>query len=95
MLISSMIGDPASRGVLWIVASALLVTVLSSLSFSWFYGYQPQGRYLLALIPIAGALLVSSRTDVRWPKAMPVVVIACFVLSVYSFVSAMPSLVQR
>lgn len=95
MLIISMVGDPASRGVLLIVASALPLTILSSLSLSWFYGYQPQGRYLLALIPIAGALLVSCRADARWPRAMPVVVIACFVLSVYSFVSAMPSLVQR
>lgn len=95
MLVSSMVGDPASRGVLLIVASALPLTVLSSLSLSWFYGYQPQGRYLLPVIPIAAALLISSRADSRRTRAMSVVVIACFVISVYSFVSAMPSLVQR
>ncbi|WP_162373501.1 hypothetical protein [Pseudoxanthomonas sangjuensis] len=80
--------DRRAAGTAWIGLGSLVLVVLSSVSFSWFYGYQPQGRYLLAAVPIFGAVVAATGDclNSRWTQGALMV---CLAVSLISFTTAM------
>ena len=69
--------------VLLIVGTSLCLFVSSYLS--WSYAFQAQGRYLFPLLPMTG-IFVFGLKDQLSKRVFAPLVIACFLLSVYSFV---------
>lgn len=76
------------NGAVYSVPISLLVggitVVAASVGFSWIYDYQPQGKYLLPILPIlAGGMLIANQrvknNTFRW------FIIGAFLLSAYSF----------
>ena len=72
------------------IALSLLVGVVTviaaSIGFSWVLDFQPQGRYLLAIVPILGGGLVVAGPGVARSKILYVIIAAAFLLSAASFV---------
>lgn len=71
------------------VALSLLIGVVTvfaaSIGFSWIVDLQPQGRYLLAILPILGSGLVVAGPSVARSKVLQVIIASAFILSAASF----------
>ena len=63
--------------------SVLAVVIQSSL-YSWMYGFQPQGRYLLAIIPMTAATICSV-LPANPPRIVYLYITAVFLVSSYGF----------
>lgn len=75
------IGYPVPMSLLVGITTA----IAASIGFSWFYDYQPQGKYLLPILPIlAGGLLIADRHASR-SKLLQWLVVVAFLLSATSF----------
>ena len=71
--------------VCWLAGACGAAIVGLSMYHSWTIDFQPQGRYLFALFPILGILLMRGRTYLNG-RVTAGLVGASFVLSTYSFV---------
>lgn len=83
-----------------VVASFVLVSVFSALTVaiavyaSWAYDFQAQGRYLFPIAAMLGAGLLAAREQLQG-RSLRAATLACFALSVYSFVFVGLAQVQR
>lgn len=75
-------------GTAWIGLGSVALVVISAISFSWFYAYQAQGRYLFGCIPILGAIVAASVAGGLKSRVVPAALIMCFIVSALSFVVA-------
>lgn len=77
------------RGASHAVQLSLLVgvttVVAASIGFSWTYAFQPQGRYLLAILPILSGGLLIADENVSRSKILQTAVVGAFLLSAASF----------
>ena len=64
----------------------MVTVVAASIAFSWIVDFQAQGRYLLAILPIAGGGLVFAGPGVARSKILHVIITVAFLLSAVSFV---------
>lgn len=76
--------DELIRTLLLIIGFTICLFVSSYLS--WSYAFQAQGRYLFPLLPITAIFVYSLREKIS-RRVWAGLVIACFLLSVYSFVA--------
>ena len=76
---------PGHVAVLALAAASSIAVVALSFHHSWVNDYQPQGRYLFAIVPMA-ALLLARTAPALNPAAIKTVIGAAFILSVASFV---------
>jgi len=82
----------SSRQVLALGAAGVLLTIELALLNSWVVDFQPQGRYLFAILPIAGVLLLQRSLDGnvdltdRWAdRAAGAAICLLWVLAAFSF----------
>jgi hypothetical protein len=78
-------GGPRNRSILALAAGCGVLVVGLSMYHSWVNDFQPQGRYLFAMFPVLGMLLMKSSKHVG-QRVVAVLIAAAFVLSTYSFV---------
>lgn len=78
--------DRKSLAQLAITALGIFLTVFVSMTLSWVYAFQPQGRYLFPALAMCGLFVYANRRhfDVR---VVNLYVAAMFLLSVFSFVA--------
>jgi hypothetical protein len=70
---------------LGILTFGAALAVFMSTYLSWSYAFQPQGRYLFPVLPMIGMCAYAAR-DVINKAVWIALVVACFLLSAYSFV---------
>ncbi len=75
----------AERGLLLVGVGCMMLTIGVSLVHSWINDFQPQGRYLFPLLPLAAFWAVRHRRAMTHP-CLVVLAGTLFALSVYSFV---------
>lgn len=87
-------GIPGGK-MLLVVSGTCSAVLGSSILFSWIYNFQPQGRYLLPMLPmLALALLAARPLHHRWLFKLTVAALAA--LSVWSYVYvAIPEIAAR
>lgn len=78
--------DRQSLAQLAITTLGVFLTVIVSMTLSWVYAFQPQGRYLFPALAMCGLFVYANRRhfDVR---VVNLYVAAMFLLSVFSFVA--------
>ncbi len=59
------------RGRLLVTMTAIFfcMTICQSIAYSWLYGFQPQGRYLFAVLPMLATVLGMFKRRVSWTVA--------------------------
>lgn len=77
-------GTTADRGLLGLGVLMAVLIISLSVYHSWTADFQPQGRYLLGIVPIAAVLAVRARTAIR-PYITNILVCSLFIGSFYSF----------
>ncbi len=68
-----------------LVLLCVFLVIFSSSIRSWVYDFQPQGRYLFPIIPVASAWIYTNRKDLN-NFTFHCVLISLFSLSLYSFI---------
>lgn len=79
-------GSALQRSILGIALLVISALISTAIWKAWISDFQPQGRYLFAIVPILGVLfsLLYKRLN---PKILSVIVLMMFVLGVFSFMS--------
>jgi hypothetical protein len=86
LLGSVLINGPPSMWVLSAVTVAMTaVVILAAFMLAWTNNFQAQGRYLAPVLPMLGVYYYHARPYL-WKRLADVLVLALFVLAVYSFV---------
>ena len=67
------------------MAVGVTTVLAASIGFSWIVDVQPQGRYLLGILPILGGGLVVAGRDAARSRILELIVVAAFALSATSF----------
>jgi hypothetical protein len=67
-----------------LVSGACVLVLISSILFSWFVDFEPQGRYLLPMLPFVG-LLIAPAFDTPGKSAMKLLLVTMFLINVYSY----------
>jgi hypothetical protein len=70
---------------LTITGTSAIICILSSAYLSWTYAFQPQGRYLFPILPMTATLVAANRQRFN-ENILILLLLAAFVMSVYSFV---------
>ncbi len=78
--------SPKGGKIVFLVFGCVALITISSIFYSWIFGFQPQGRYLLPAIPLLSFIFVSMQRVEKEPLTKIFILIA-FALSVYSYAS--------
>lgn len=85
MLVSVLLRGPPSSHALFVLTGLSALALLVSLFwYSWAISFQPQGRYLAAVLPMLGMLLFEIRRYL-FPKIFEGLVLTLFLMSTYVF----------
>ena len=63
----------------------VITVIAASIGFSWIYDFEPQGRYLLAILPILGGGLVAAGPIVTKSQGLLIIILPAFLLAAMSF----------
>jgi len=85
MLVSILLrGPPSTHGLFVLAGFSALALMVSLFWYSWAISFQPQGRYLAAILPMLGMLLFEIRRYL-FPRVFEGLVLTLFLMSAYVF----------
>lgn len=88
--------DSLASAIVPALLAGVVAVAVSAVGFSWLYDFQPQGRYLLPVLPMLGGALVAAGPAGWSSRSLWLAVVAAYTLAVLSFVMvALPSLPKR
>ncbi|CDH43090.1 hypothetical protein [Candidatus Contendibacter odensensis] len=84
--------DTNPYGIPLVMMVGIITIIAASVLFSWLWDYQPQGRYLLAILPTLGGALVIIGKSAYQSVSLKITIVVAFSISVLSFFLCLQSI---